>query len=281
MALTAGTFFSQTIGEFDPNNEAAFYGALKMRNGTFKLTRASRFSQIENDLGNIFAKKAGAISSVLDVGASTGITTLEFADFLKSKGSSAKITATDLFIDAHIVCLWKNFQILVDRKGWPLQYDVFGIAVRPWIRRLDYATLAFIPRMVAHAMFEKRAATLIAKGQSTPVKLISKRLISRPEITFIENDIFQTTPELINQFDLIRAANILNKNYFSNQNLSKAIDNIRSYLRSTGGLLLVTRTNADQKNSGTLFELDAQKTFRVLARIGAGSEIEDLVLGNS
>ena len=89
------------------------------------------------------------------------------------------------------------------------------------------------------------------------------------------------SPELSHGFDLVRTANILNRNYFSDQDILRAIENIRSYLRKSGGLFLVTRTNASQKNAGTLFELDSRGSFKVLARVGKGSEIERLVLGHA
>ena len=280
MALTADAFFSQSAEDIDPATEAAFYGMLKMRNGTFKLTRASRFAEIEEAFGRIFTEKAGKIHSVLDVGVSTGITTLEFADFLQSRGSLARITATDLYIQAHIVQPFRELRVLADPKGWPLQYDICGKGIRPWIRRLDYVTLAFVPRILARAVLQNRVKALIQKGESKPVQLISKRLSGRSDISFIENDILTRSPELSHRFDLVRAANILNRNYFSDQDILRAVENIRSYLHDSAGLFLVTRTNAAQINAGTLFELDSRKSFKVLARVGTGSEIERLVLGD-
>lgn len=280
MTLTADAFFSQSAEDIDPATEAAFYGMLKMPNGTFKLTRGSRFAEIEEAFGRIFAEEAARIHSVLDVGVSTGITTLEFADFLQSRGSPAEITATDLYVQAHIVQPFRELRVLADPKGWPLQYDICGKAIRPWIRRLDYVTLAFVPRILARAVLRNRVKALIQKGESKPVQLISKSLSGRSDISFIENDILTRSAELSDRFDLVRAANILNRNYFSDQDILRAVDNIRTYLHDSGGLFLVTRTNAAQINAGTLFELNSRKSFKVLARVGPGSEIERLVLRN-
>jgi hypothetical protein len=280
MIFTANAFFSQNAENIDPATEAAFYSMLKMRNGTFKLTRASRFVEVEKAFSEIITKRAAKIHSVLDVGVSTGITTLEFADFLQSRGSPAIIAATDLYIQAHIVQPFREFRVLADPNGWPLQYDICGKAIRPWIRRLDYVTLAFVPRMLARALFQNRIRALIQKGESKPVQLINKRLSGRNGISFIENDILMRSPELSHRFDLVRAANILNRNYFSDQDILRAIENIRSYLHVSGGLFLVTCTNASHINAGTLFELGSGRSFKVLARVGAGSEIERLVLGN-
>jgi SAM-dependent methyltransferase len=280
MTLTATDFFSRRAEDFDPTVEAAFYGRLKMRNSTFKLTRASRFAEIEEAFGKFFADRAANVHAVLDVGVSTGITTIELADFLRSRGSSVKITATDLFIDAHIVEPFRGLRVLADPTGWPLQYDLYGKAIRPWIRRLDYVTLAFVPLMLARLALRNRVRALIQQGESKPVRLVSTRLAERSDISFIEDNILIRSPDLARRFDLVRAANILNRNYFSDQDLRNAIENIRSYLRGPGVLFLVTRTNAAQVNAGTLFELGKDQTFKVLARVGAGSEIEKLVLAN-
>ncbi len=42
------------------------------------------------------------------------------------------------------------------------------------------------------------------------------------------------------RFDLVRAANILNKSYFSTAQIRSAVSNIRSYLSGAGSLLIVT-----------------------------------------
>ena len=281
MTLTANAFFSQNDEDIDPAIEAAFYGMLKMRNGTFKLTRVARFAEIEETFGKIFKTKATKIRSVLDIGVSTGITTLELANFLQSTGSPARITATDLYIEAHIVQPFRELRVLADPNGWPLQYDICGRAIRPWIRRMDYVTLTFLPRMLAHAVLQRRLKDLIQKGESRTVQLVSKRLSGRSDISFVEDDILTRSPVLSKRFDLVRAANILNRSYFSDQEILRAVGNIRSYLRDSGGLFLATRTNTSQINSGTLFELDPDKSFKVLARVGQGSEIENLVLENT
>ena len=43
MASTARRFFSVESIRVDPVKECEFFSSLKMRNGTFKLTRPSRF----------------------------------------------------------------------------------------------------------------------------------------------------------------------------------------------------------------------------------------------
>ena len=278
MSITAREFFSLDESEYDESVEADFFKDLKMRNGTFKLTGKSRFIEIEKFFGCYFEERAHNIRAALDVGASSGITTAEFAYFLRAHGAQANWTATDPYIRAHIVNVTPGVRVLCDPDGWPLQYDIGGVAVRPWIRRMDYATLAFIPRILARKVLRRRTKALIDRGQSKPVQLISPRLTGREDVEFVEDDILKRRSSFAGRFDLVRAANVLNRNYFSVEHLGLAIGNVHAYLRGPGALFLVTRTNPARQNAGTLFELTDDRTFSVVDRIGGGSEIEDLVL---
>lgn len=281
VTITATEFFTTSNLIVDPKIEARFYGTLKMRNGTFKLTRASRFDEIERVMGNALAERAARFRSILDVGVSTGVTTAEFADFLSSTGAAADFVATDLYIDAYIVEPLPGIRVLAGHDGWPMQYDIRGKVIRPWIRRLDYLTLAFIPRTLARMYFQRRAAALIGRGRHKAVRLISPRLAKRTDIKMIEDDILIRSPSFLRSFDLVRAANILNRDYFSESSLFRAIGNIHSYLRGPGAMFLITRTDASSNNAGTLFELDDQLKFEVVKQVGGGSEIEEWIVGRN
>lgn len=278
MTITATDFFKTSNFAFDPDLESAFYATLKMRNGTFKLTRASRFDEIEHEMRDMLAARSATIRNVLDIGVSTGITTVEFADFLSSAGATPDIVATDLFIDAYIVEPFPGLRILAGQDGWPMQYDLRGKAIRPWIRRLDYLSLAFIPRILARMYFQRRAAASIRQGKHEAVRLISPRLLKRTDIRMIEDNILVRSAGLARSFDLVRSANILTVDYFSEPSLISAVSNIHSYLRGPGAMFLITRTDASGKNAGTLFEIDDELRFRVVKQVGGGSELEKWIV---
>jgi hypothetical protein len=275
--LTARRFFSTEPIRVDPAKECEFFSSLKMSNGTFKLTRPSRFAGVEAEIRSVIGQRAKRIRHVLDVGASIGRTTIELADFLCSLGASPQVVGTDLFIEAHLVEVAPRIRILTDAHGWPLQYDVAGLAVRAWTRRLDYLTLAAVPRVVGRALLRRRLRRMIAAGRTTPVRMESPGLAGR-SIELIENDIFVPTPSFFGRFDLIRAANILNSRYFPVDQLAVAVSNIRSYCRGPGALVLVLRSEGERHN-GSLFELRSDGRFRLNGRVGSGSEIEALILG--
>jgi SAM-dependent methyltransferase len=275
--VTARRFFSTEPIRVDPVDEYKFYSSLKMRNGTFKLTRPSRFAGVEAEIRSVIEQRAKSIRHVLDVGASTGRTTIELADFLCSVGASARVVGTDLFVDAHLIEVVPGLRILTDAQGWPLQYDVAGLALRAWIRRLDFLTLAVVPRVMARALLRPRLSRKIAEGRTIPVRMESPALAAR-SIELVENDIFVPTPNFFGRFDLIRAANILNKGYFPAHRLTMAISNIRSYCRGPGALVLVLRSEGE-KHNGSLFELGGDSRLHLKGRVGSGSEIEPLILG--
>lgn len=260
----------------DPETETAFFSGLKMRNGTFKETSPSRFAEMEATLAAALTSDADKIKRALDVGMSNGQTTAEFADFLSGAGISAALTGTDLFIDAHLIDLGSDLYVLTDAQGWPLQYDFKGRAIRAWTRRLDYLTLAAIPRAVARKTLRNALVRKITRAETRPIKMVCQALKER-KIAWVENDILVRTKAFEARFDFIRAANILNKGYFPVEDLRKAVANIKAYSTGPGALLLVVRTTNDE-NHGTLFKLKADTGYEVVTRFGEGSEIETLVL---
>ncbi|WP_265518355.1 ATP-binding protein [Nitratireductor luteus] len=276
--LTARRYFSDE-GGVDPEAECAFFSSLRMRNGTFKLTRPSRFAAVEEGIRPIIRERAGSIRQVLDVGTSSGLTTVELADFLQAEGGSPRVIGTDLFIEAHLVEVSPRLHVLADDEGWPLQYELASRPLRAWIRRLDYFTLTFVPLLVGRAVLRSRLYRKIAEGRSIPVRMQCRALADR-NIRLVENDILVATPEFTGQFDLVRAANILNLGYFRTGQIRTAIANILSYCRGPGSLLLVVRTHG-QHHHGSLFELQERGQVAVRMRIGEGSEIESLILGHT
>jgi SAM-dependent methyltransferase len=279
MTLAAKRFFALEAADADPALESAFFSALKMRNGTFKLTRPSRFAAVDEAFGPLIRERLRGACAVLDIGASTGLTTIELAESLEALGAQPKIVATDLFIDAHLVELGAGVHVLADPEGWPLQYDVGGLGIRAWVRRLDYVTLAVLPRLLARSLLQGKLRQRIDAGETQPVRMESRQLHGRP-IQLVQSDVFEFEPSFEGRFDFIRAANILNLCYFAPERIRLGLANITRYCRGAGALLLVVKTGGTQ-HDGTLFELQPSGRFVPLARIGRGSEIEAQVTGEA
>jgi len=92
----------------------------------------------------------------------------------------------------------------------------------------------------------------------------------------IEDDIL-TSKAFPAFFDVVRAANILNRDYFDDATLKLMLGNLRLRL-ARNGLLVVCRTDNEGMNRASVFALRDCDHLEVVARLGAGSDIEDLAL---
>jgi hypothetical protein len=278
MLLSADRFFQLSPEQCTPEQERKFFSSLKMRNGTFKTTKSMRFAEIEGLLAPILKPRAASLKMILDVAASSGTTTIELSDFLTRLGAVANVVATDLYADGYVMRLGRGLGVLTDSSGFPLQYIFAGRPVRSWIRRLDYVTLTAWPRKFALRRVAQKSKSIIGRGEAFPVRLVTRQLEKREDIEFVEDDLMKQSPRLQHRFDLVRAANILNMDYFKEADLRHALVNIRGYLRGPGALLLVNRTEEKTDlNNGSLFELQPNGSFQEILRIGNGTEISALV----
>lgn len=278
MAPPALAFFSAEGGATSPELEARFFSSIKLSNQTFKRTDVGRFDALNRELVGLLAASGCKLDRVLDVGVSSGVTTVELLQTLREAGFAPELTATDLFLEAYIVPLGLGCRALVDADGFPLQYELFGATLRPWRRRLDMLNGMFAVRWLANRVGARRARAALRQGRVIlPVRLISPRLARDDRITVVRDDILVRNPALVGRHDFARAANILNRNYFNEEQLRAALANLKSYLSGPGALLLVVRTSARGEHHGTLFRLARDGCLRVVHRFGQGSEIEELV----
>jgi len=279
--IPARRFLGLPSSRITPEMEEVFFTSIMARNGTYKTTYESRFSKINEQLLRLIS--AGSISarSIMGVGISSGVNTLELAESLGANGYETSIMGTDILIDAYLVRVLPGCDALVDASGFPLRFDVFGRSIKPWIVQSDYRSGFFLVRKGINVLFRSLAARGRAGRQSsktTHVQLVAPRLLEDKNIVVCDDDITRFNPEFAARFDFVRAANVLNKGYFDDDVLRGIIGNIRRYMKPAAGSLLVLRTHENKENHGTLFKLDSDNRFVLLERFGTGSEIEHLVL---
>lgn len=276
---TATKFFSTDPERLTARDEALFFGALRTGNATFKRTDEARLRTVDTALIDCLDRANAPIDAALDLGISSGVTTAELAAAFAQSGRCVSVTGTDRSLAARIVDLPMGCRALVEPTGHVLQYEILGRAMRPWTRRLDYLTGMALARTVVNRTFAPLARVqAVSHKAGEPITLVSPRVAQSDAIRLIEDDITIRNPGLVGGFDLIRAANILNRAHFQSASLLCAINNIRSYLRGPGAWLLVLRTHGDADHRGTLFRMDDDGAFAVVERWGGGSEIEKLFL---
>lgn len=279
--LAAKTFFDMPTKQLTPCMEEDFFSSLMMKNKTYKTTFHDRFSDINPCIAKHLLNHGLTTPSILDVGASSGISTVELYDDLLQDGIEAGILATDLLIDAFLVKVFPGCYALVDPSGYPLRFDLPLVTMKPWVTRDDYYNGIFILRKSVNILFTYRANQILRRpcdAKVRAVKLVTPRALCSVDISFCSDDIRKYNSEYESRFDFVRSANILNKGYFSTEILGEMISNVGRYLRNPHGILLVARTHEDRCNHGTLFRRTNNQKLEVIQRFGSGSEIEDLVL---
>ncbi len=274
--------------------ERKFFATIRQCNGTYKYTYEKRLDDLNSLVAGLLPPSRPL--RLMDVAVSSGITTLDWVNSLDRLGIQYTMTAGDLNLRAYLLSFGRHLHVLVDGSGYPLQYDIFGHAVtNPPPRRMLPLYLPWILflRLALTARFEllRRLASRAGGHDDTEsmtncrlVTLVSSRLVSNDRIELIEDDILNNHT-IRNRYDVIRAANILNRSYFDEPALAAILANLRQRLVE-GGLLVVCSTTDDQynnpsariSNDATVFTLRGDATFEVAGRLGMGSVLEDLAI---
>jgi SAM-dependent methyltransferase len=247
--------------------ERRFFTRVRLPSGVYKTTEPHRLDDV-----NVVAARllpAGRPLDLMDVGASSAITTLEWSTQLTAGGITHRVVAAD----SHVRGEWLSFpggEILLDRdRRHVLFADVFGRAVNVSGDSTRSALAVGVMKAIVRL-------SPVLRLRTRRVELVTPRLREHPAVSVMEDDIFEHKHELTGRFDALRAANVLNRHYFDDRELRAAVANLQDRLRPDG-LLIVCRTHADGTNHGTFFRR-AGSGWVVVERIGSGSEVEDIVM---
>ncbi|MCW4463436.1 hypothetical protein OK349_17140 [Sphingomonas sp. BT-65] len=274
----ASAFFAAAPERITARDEARFFGRLKTANNTFKRTEPSRLAGIDAALVATLAAHCSRVDTALDLGISSGVTTLELMEALRAADHAVEVTGTDRSLRARLVALPHGCRALVEPNGHVLQYEVLGRAVRPWERRLDRWTGMAAVRALVEWRLREPAMARAAAGDGEEVALLSPRLRRAGAFRWHEDDITRRNDAFVARFDLVRAANLLNRHYFAPDTLRDAVANTIAYLRGPRAWLLVLRTHGASDHRGTLFRMGEGRRLAIIDRYGTGSEVEDLVM---
>ena len=287
---TTRKFFGKTAVNLDQESiEYEFFRRVVLPNGTFKTTVANRLDDLNQAALPHIARIAERPIKVLDVGISSGVSTLEWHDQLIAERITCDITGTDLTIYASLVSLARQLSVLIDGNRNILHMDVFGRGAPPIAEGLPGIFAGMVRMLFRGAMMVDSQLPPLqgrireaASGRlltCEPVTLLSRRLAQRESLCLLEEDLLAPErPEFKGAFHVVRAANILIRAYFSDNALAQIIKKLRERLKPNG-LLIVCRTDKFGANHATIFESTANSAFRVLLRLGDGCEVEGLLTG--
>src|SRR5579872_4239688 len=229
--------------------EANFFTRIRMHNGLYKMTDTKRLDDVnEVMVRHILGRWSDEVLQVLDVGVSSGITTIELAEALRRSGRSFKIVGTDLCIEAFLLSHGSHLHVLCDERGKALQFEILGFPISNYLGTgLGAYLRRGLPVVFARALFAAFAFPLTRRlarpPLSRPVRLLTGRWQDDSDVEFVQEDLFDEISKGT-QYHLIRAANILNPRIFSPAQLRRAIDLLRARLKE-GGFLLIVRTLED------------------------------------
>lgn len=247
-----------------PEVERRFFAKLRLPNGTWKTTYPNRLDDLNEQLLDLLPR--GHELELMDVGVSSGVSTVEWSDQLLANGLSHRLVAGDIHPDGRLLSRGGWLAVLFDGSGREpllLELGPLSVPLRSDRRLVRIARPLLAPILRALA------------PRARPVPLVSPRLLRRPEIELVRDD--ATGPgRFPARFDAVRVANLLQPAYFDEPTIGRIAANLRERLRD-GGLLAVCRTDEDGINRATIFRRRGEG-LTPEASLNGGSEVEDLVL---
>jgi hypothetical protein len=264
--------------------EDAFFSSITVGNRIAKKTYAHRLGEI-NEVANRLLPIARPLR-IMDVGISSGVSTLEWMESMEDRGIDYHLEAVDLMVRGILVGLREGVDVLADTTGRPLLIDLNGewIPCPPGKRHLirHFFSLLII-RGVLH-LIASRASGHATNRETREEKrwftvslvpLVYSELRHHSRVSVSEGNLLERA-SLPTNLHVIRAANVLNPRHFKEDQLSTIFRNLSNAL-CEGGILIVCKTNDWGQSEGTVFKLNKKGLFEVVERINDGSEVEELV----
>jgi hypothetical protein len=286
--LTGGPQAAQmrTLGDIatmlKPASERAQFARIRLPGGIFKTTIAGRLPDVDCATTAALGAQPRKIDAI-DVGASSGSTTVDLLRALRSAGHTPAMLLTDIALKARLVQLTPGHAVLLTKDGELLQHVLHGVPVRPWRRRLDHLTQYWVVTELANARFRRlrAAGALAAPRRSEDIWMVVPEIAQEPAISCEEGDVFADPPAAhLRRFDLVRAANLLIPGVFSPERIGVAIAGLVARLRGPGAVLVLARSPAPGQpgeNRATLYRVEESGALAIAGRVGAGIDIEALV----
>lgn len=255
--------------------EKSFFKSISLPNGTHKTTAPNRLADVDQNTFNLLANRNTV--RLLDVGISSGITTLELLNYFESRGVEVSGIGVDICVRAYLQS-FLGMDILLDPEGNVLQVATPLFArgrPHPSQKSLRSKILGLGMDLIESSLARKLLKNL---RRSRALNLVSPRLLERDNFHVVEHDVALFKPEWDESFDLVRVANVLNVDYFSPPYIGIILVNLVSWLKK-GGLLAICRTNPVDGCNHCSFYSKGEATGRLqhVHRMGHGYELESLI----
>lgn len=274
IASARQVFLRRSESEQDQvRQERSFFHSVCLRNGTHKTTAPARLVEVDEIVCETLQGRSAV--SLLDVGISSGVTTLELLERLDRTGASVSGVGVDICVRGYLTsCL--GVDVLYDSHGSVLQ-----VATPLFARGRPHHTLRSLPNRLLRAgisALETRIVrrTLFRSSRGRPIDLVTSRLGSRDRFAVVEHDIAVPRPEWSAAFNLIRVANVFNLDYFTREVIHDMTRTLLTYLQP-GGLLVLARTRGDGTNHGSIYRGDGSPArLHRIRQFGDGHDLDSL-----
>lgn len=260
--------------------EDEFYRGILLPNGVYKTTHAHRMDDLLPQVLSRVTSNLGDHARILDVACSSGVSTAELHRALRKVSPACTTRGTDLMLFANYVCREDGVGMLLDGDGHLLQVEL-GRWASPWKWRPRDRALrplrSLRARQVVRADLEtfRDAVHRPRPGYRVQrISFLSSLALGVDGLQFEEEDIM--APRVHGPFDLIRAANILNDDYFDRAVLREMATALAARLVPGGWMLVVRSRMAHPANRATLFQRQAGR-LHVVERMNGGVEIGGLL----
>jgi hypothetical protein len=256
--------------------ERVFFTGLQLSNGTFKTTADRRLDDV-NELVTTLLLPCDSQLRIMDVAVSSGVSTAEWSDHLLAHGIDHRMTAGDAEPEGVLLHIRRRAAILWQSDGYPLALQLGRRCIYLDRSRRSTRVLRW-PLRHLFTLVMSAACQWLGHRWICPVCLVSPRVANHYVIRVIRDDILDPA-RFTNQFDVCRAANILNREYFPDNQLRLMVRNLRARLRANG-LLVVCRStyrHGTWVNRATILRRVGDR-MEVIGRLNGGSEVEDLLI---
>jgi hypothetical protein len=281
----------------DPATYDTLVARVRMPNGTWRQTTAGRLRLVDDALMGALRRThpRGCALSVLDLGASTGVTSVDLYETLAQSWNVA-FTASDLYRDAFAISAPRqHWSIVLDAAGEILQH-VLGPFVLPG--QLDesraypvnhalkrWSERVLVPRARRALMLDTQAQTrdyfTAAEVDDLAVRRLPffswrcLELVRRgPRFRFVTHDVTEPAPV---QATIVRAVNIITSEYFDLCTATRAIGHALRAVEP-GGYLVAGQSRGLDPTAMRATVFRVRSAAEIVARVGGGYEFEEVVM---
>ncbi len=256
--------------------------------GTFKRTYRDRFREFDRRVVPLIgelAKEKGRCR-VHDLGVSDGRTAFDFFSALSDSGTRGlEFLASDFAPYATIISdpstrlsialghqeeltqvVWPPFVFSVPRRESRLLYPLNALI-------LDTLLRTSVPRLISR--YEDGDETIHTRRVTLICGALSRLVKDDPRVDFMQYDVMKPSDR---RFDIVRAMNVLNQEYFSDEQLKVALRNIRDSLEDGGVFVTGKNESPDSQVAGGVYKKERNGSFVELSSLGERTPIHDLIV---